>query len=50
MTEGGVRTGTDRALQGPREGGLRVRLWIGRNPLVFVAVCLLAGYGLGRKT
>lgn len=29
-------------------GGLQVRLWIGQNPLLFVAVCVLIGYWLGR--
>lgn len=27
---------------------LQARMWIGRNPLLFVAVCLTVGYLFGR--
>lgn len=32
------------------EDTLRVRLWIGRNPLAFVAACLVLGYWLGMSS
>lgn len=32
----------------PTDGKLQARMWIGHNPVVFVVICLAAGYLLGR--
>lgn len=48
MTTREKEPGTDRTLDSMSEGGLQVRLWVGRNPLPFVALCAVIGYWLGR--
>lgn len=39
---------TDQALDSMSEGRLAFRLWVGQNPLLFVALCVMVGYSLGR--
>lgn len=41
---------TRRDIRTRAEGRLRARLWIGQNPVVFVALCAVLGYWLGRGT
>lgn len=48
MTIREKQPGTDRPLDSVSEGGLAVRLWVGQNPLLFVALCVMIGYWLGR--
>lgn len=50
MTTRERQPGTDRTLDPMSEGGLAVRLWIGQNPLLFIALCGMVGYWLGRGT
>lgn len=48
MTTREQQPGTDRTLDSVSEGDLQVRLWVGQNPLPFVAVCVTIGYWIGR--
>lgn len=48
MTTRQRQPGTDQAFDSVSEGGLAVRLWVGQNPLLFVALCITIGYWLGR--
>lgn len=48
MTTREKQPGTEHTLDSMSEGGLQVRLWVGQNPLLFVASCVMIGYWLGR--
>lgn len=32
------------------EAKLKARMWIGQNPMAYVAACLVSGYWFGRST
>jgi hypothetical protein len=46
-TTGQPRTNREGVLAS-RDANLQVRLWIGRNPGLFVGLCLAAGFLLGK--